>query len=127
MTVLADIMTKDPFTVAPEATVAEVAASMVKQRVGSAMVMDGAWLAGIFTERDVLRAAASGKDLTTSRVRDWMTPDPMTAEPEMEAGEAAQVMLSRGFRHLPVVESNRVTGVVSLRDVLSTRVGRPSA
>jgi len=127
VTVLADIMTKDPFTVAPEATVAEVAASMVKQRVGSAMVMDGAWLAGIFTERDVLRAAASGKDLTTSRVRDWMTPDPMTAEPEMEAGEAAQVMLSRGFRHLPVVESNRVTGVVSLRDVLSTRIGRSNS
>ena len=124
MTVLADIMTKDPFTVAPDATVAEVAASMVKQRVGSAMVMDGAWLAGIFTERDVLRAAASGKDLTSSKVRDWMTPDPMTAEPEMEAGEAAQVMLSRGFRHLPVVESNRITGVVSLRDVLSTRIGR---
>jgi len=124
VTVLADIMTKDPFTVAPDATVAEVAASMVKQRVGSAMVMDGAWLAGIFTERDVLRAAASGKDLTSSKVRDWMTPDPMTAEPEMEAGEAAQVMLSRGFRHLPVVESNRITGVVSLRDVLSTRIGR---
>jgi CBS domain-containing protein len=53
-----------------------------------------------------------------------MTPDPMTAEPDMEAEEAAQVMLSRGFRHLPVVEAGKVTGVVSLRDVLSTRVVR---
>jgi len=97
----------------------------VKQRVGSAVVMDGAWLAGIFTERDVLRAAASGRDLTASTVGEWMTPDPMTAEPEMDAGEAAQVMLSRGFRHLPVMESNRVTGIVSLRDVLSTRIRRP--
>jgi len=86
--------------------------------------MDGAWLAGIFTERDVLRAAASGKDLTSATVGEWMTPDPMTAEPEMDAGEAAQVMLSRGFRHLPVMESNRVTGIVSLRDVLSTRIRR---
>jgi CBS domain-containing protein len=123
---LAEIMTKDPFVVAADTTVADVAASMVKQRVGSAVVMDGAWLAGIFTERDVLRAAASGKDLTTSKVGEWMTPDPMTAEPEMDASEAAQVMLSRGFRHLPVMESNRVTGIVSLRDVLSTRIRRPT-
>jgi len=122
---LAEIMTKDPFAVTGDTTVADVAAQMVKQRVGSAVVMDGAWLAGIFTERDVLRAAASGRDLTASTVGEWMTPDPMTAEPEMDAGEAAQVMLSRGFRHLPVMESNRVTGIVSLRDVLSTRIRRP--
>jgi CBS domain-containing protein len=121
---LGEIMTKDPFSVASTTTVSEVAAAMVKGRVGSAIVMDGSWLAGIFTERDVLRAAASGKDLTSSRVADWMTPDPMTAEPGMEAEEAAQVMLSRGFRHLPVVEGGKVTGVVSLRDVLSTRVVR---
>ncbi|HXY71625.1 MAG TPA: CBS domain-containing protein [Actinomycetota bacterium] len=125
MPTLAEIMTKDPFAVTGDTTVADVAAQMVKQRVGSAVVMDGAWLAGIFTERDVLRAAASGRDLTASTVGEWMTPDPMTAEPEMDAGEAAQVMLSRGFRHLPVMESNRVTGIVSLRDVLSTRIRRP--
>ena len=125
MPTLAEIMTKDPFVVGADTTVADVAAQMVKQRVGSAVVMDGAWLAGIFTERDVLRAAASGRDLTASTVGEWMTPDPMTAEPEMDAGEAAQVMLSRGFRHLPVMESNRVTGIVSLRDVLSTRIRRP--
>ena len=126
MPTLAEIMTKDPFVVGGDSTVADVAAQMVKQRVGSAVIMDGAWLAGIFTERDVLRAAASGKDLTASTVGEWMTPDPMTAEPEMDAGEAAQVMLSRGFRHLPVMEANRVTGIVSLRDVLSTRIRRPA-
>ena len=126
MPTLAEIMTKDPFVVEAGTTVSDVAAQMVKQRVGSAVVMDGAWLAGIFTERDVLRAAASGKDLTASTVGEWMTPDPMTAEPEMDAGEAAQVMLSRGFRHLPVMEANRVTGIVSLRDVLSTRIRKPA-
>jgi len=49
----------------------------------------------------------------------------VTAEAGMEAEEALQVMLSRGFRHLPVVEGAKVTGLVSLRDVLSTRVRRP--
>jgi CBS domain-containing protein len=125
MPTLGEIMTKDPFSVSSSATVSEVAATMDKGGVGSAMIMDGSWLAGIFTERDVLRAAASGKDLTKSQVGDWMTPDPVTAETGMEAEEAAQVMLSRGFRHLPVVEGGKVTGVVSLRDVLATRVRRP--
>jgi CBS domain-containing protein len=123
--ILGEIMSKDPFSVAPTATVSEVAAAMDKSRVGSAMVMDGSWLAGIFTERDVLRAAGSGKDLTEARVSEWMTPDPMTAEAGMEAEDAAQVMMSRGFRHLPVVDGNTVIGIVSLRDVLSTRVRRP--
>ena len=67
MPTLGEIMTKDPFSVASSATVSEVAAAMVKGRVGSAIIMDGSWLAGIFTERDVLRAAASGKDLTATR------------------------------------------------------------
>ena len=122
---LGEIMSKDPFSVSSSAAVSEVAAAMDKGRVGSALVMDGSWLAGIFTERDVLRAAGSGRDLTASRVADWMTPDPVTAEAGMEAEEALQVMLSRGFRHLPVVEGAKVTGLVSLRDVLSTRVRRP--
>ena len=125
MPALGEIMTKEPFSVAPDTTVSEVATEMVKAGVGSAIVMDGAWLSGIFTERDVLRAAASGKDLTTAKVADWMTPDPMTAEAGMEAEEAAQVMMSRGFRHLPVVDGSAVIGIVSLRDVLSTRVRRP--
>ena len=125
MPTLGEIMAKDPFSVESSATVSEVAAAMDKGRVGSAMVMDGSWLSGIFTERDVLRAAGSGKDLTTARVSDWMTPDPMTAEAGMEAEEAAQVMLSRGFRHLPVVEGRQGDRIVSLRDVLSTRVRRP--
>jgi CBS domain-containing protein len=54
-------------------SVAEVTSRMVKARVGSAVVMEGSWLAGILTERDVLRAAASGSDLTKAPVSQWMT------------------------------------------------------
>jgi CBS domain-containing protein len=127
MPVLAEIMSKEVFAVSAGASVSEVAAGMVKGRFGSAVVMDGAWLIGIFTERDVLRAAAAGGDLTAAAIRDWMTPDPVTAEPGMDANEAAETMLSSGFRHLPVVEGNSVTGIVSLRDVLSTRIRRPGS
>jgi CBS domain-containing protein len=121
---LADIMTRDVFTTAPDIPVADVARSMVKGRVGSALVMRSSMLVGIFTERDVLRAAASGKDLTTSRVADWMTSDPETVDADIDSEDAAELMLSRGFRHLPIVEGNECVGIVSLRDVLSVRIGR---
>jgi CBS domain-containing protein len=126
MVKLNEIMTREVFTAAPDAPVAEVAGSMVRGRFGSAAIMQSSMLVGIFTERDVLRAAASGADLTTSRVGDWMTPDPETVNPDTDSEDAAQLMLSQGFRHLPIVEGNECVGIVSLRDVLSVRIGRPS-
>jgi CBS domain-containing protein len=112
------------FTVAPDGPVAEAAAAMVKGRIGSAVVMQGEVLVGIFTERDVLRAAASGDDLARSPVSRWMTRDPETAEPDVDSARAAEIMLGNGFRHLPVVEGNALVGIVSLRDLLSARVRR---
>ena len=125
MTVLKEIMTGQVFTTTSDTPVAQVAASMLKERFGSAIVMDDSWLSGIFTERDVLRAAASGSDLTSSPVSEWMTNDPVTADADMDADEATEVMMSRGFRHLPVVEGKTLIGIVSLRDILRTRIRRP--
>ncbi len=123
---LRDIMTTEVLTTSAERPVAEVTGMMVKARVGSAVVMQGSWLAGILTERDVLRAAASGLDLTKSPVSQWMTSDPMTATPDTTIEEATDVMLRNGFRHLPVVESRELKGVVSIRDILSSGIRRRS-
>jgi CBS domain-containing protein len=114
-------------TTAPDVSVAAAAAGMIKANVGSTIVMQGSFLAGILTERDVLRAAASGEDLSVSIVSAWMTPDPHAASPETSAEEAAQMMFLNGFRHLPVAEGGRVCGVVSLRDLFAARIRRPSA
>jgi len=123
---LRDIMTAEVLTTSAERPVAEVTSMMVKDRVGSAVVMQGSWLAGILTERDVLRAAASGSDLTKSPVSEWMTRNPITAAPDTTLEEAAEVMLSNGFRHLPVVEGRELQGMVSIRDVLASRIRRRS-
>lgn len=112
------------FSVPPAQSVTEVAQDMVQRRVGSAVVVDGPWLLGIFTERDVLRAAGSGTDLTAASVKDWMTKDPVTVGPDTDTEEAAALMATHGFRHLPVVDGDTVIGVVSLRDLLSTRIRR---
>jgi len=125
VTVLRDLMNTRVAATTPGTPVTEAAAGMVKANVGSAVVMQGPFLAGILTERDVLRAAASGEDLSASLVSAWMTPDPQSASPDTSAGEAAQIMLLNGFRHLPVVEDGKVCGVVSLRDLFAARIRRP--
>jgi CBS domain-containing protein len=127
VTVLRDLMSTRVALTAPEVPVAEAAALMVKANVGSAVVMQGRFLAGILTERDVLRAAAAGEDLRASRVADWMTPDPQSVGPDTAVEEAAEIMLRNGFRHLPVVDGRTVCGVVSLRDLFATRIRRPQS
>jgi CBS domain-containing protein len=119
---LRDIMTAEVLTTSAERPVAEVTGVMVTIRVGSAVVIQGSWLAGILTERDVLRAAASGSALTKLPVSGWMTNNPITAIPDTTIGEAAEVMLSNGFRHLPVVEGRELKGMVSIRDVLASGI-----
>jgi CBS domain-containing protein len=125
VTLLRDIMSTRVALTSPETSIAEAAADMVKANVGSSVVMQGRFLAGILTERDILRAAASGEDLREARVSDWMTPDPQSANPDTSIEEAAEIMLKNGFRHLPVVEGRTVCGVVSLRDLFATRIRRP--
>ena len=125
MTMLRDLMSTRVALTSPETSVAEAAVSMVKANIGSAVVMQGRFLAGIITERDVLRSAASGEDLRVARVSDWMTPDPQSVSPDTSVEEAAEIMLKHGFRHLPVVEGRTVCGVVSLRDLFATRIRRP--
>jgi CBS domain-containing protein len=124
MATLRDLMNTKVVTTEPGISVTEAAAAMVTARVGSAVVMQGAFLAGILTERDVLRAAASGQDLRSSAVSEWMTHDPQSAAPDLPAEEAAQLMLLSGFRHLPVLDGRQVCGVVSLRDLFAARIRR---
>ena len=124
MTTIRDIMSTSVVDADPQTSVAAAAAAMVGAGVGSAVIMQGSFLAGILTERDVLRAAASGQDLRASPVADWMTPAPQSASPDAAAEEAAQIMLLHGFRHLPVVEDRHVCGVVSLRDLFAARIRR---
>ena len=121
---LGEIMVKDVYSTTADTSVLDAAQAMVKGRFGSAIILEGGWLAGIFTERDVLRAAASGKDLSSTPVSEWMTKDPQTATADMESEEAAQIMAANGFRHLPVLDGNNVLGIVSLRDVMGARIGR---
>ncbi len=110
-------MSKDLVAVEPTSTVAEAATMMGERHVGSALVIQDDRPTGIFTERDVLRALASDFDAAHHPVADWMTHDPITVEGSADLRTARNLMLDGGFRHLPVLESGRLVGIVSLRDL----------
>ena len=112
-----DEMSRDLLTVESSLRVAEVAERMVEREVGAVLVMDGDRLAGILTERDILRAVARGiRD--DAVVGDWMTTHPETIGPDETTEHAATLMMHGGFRHLPVVEGDEVVGILSIRDLM---------
>jgi CBS domain-containing protein len=115
MTTLAEVMRTDVITVAPEDTLGETAQKLVDAKTGAAVVIDFGRLIGIISERDLLKAMAGRVHTSDARVREWMTEDPITASPDTPVEEAAQTMLDNNFRHLPVVEGDRVVGIASLR------------
>jgi CBS domain-containing protein len=117
MPVARDHMSRDLLTVAPQDRLGEVAQRMVERDVGAVIVMKGDELAGILTERDVLRAVAAGINEGTL-VSDWMTRDPETMAPDDTTQHAAVLMIHGGFRHLPLVEGAEVVGMLSIRDLM---------
>ncbi|HVH63268.1 MAG TPA: CBS domain-containing protein [Candidatus Dormibacteraeota bacterium] len=117
MATLRELMSTSLHTVSPSDTVGEAVALMAQHRIGSVLVMEGERLVGIFTERDTVRALSQSHDAARHEVAHWMTSDPHTVRPDADSEDALQIMLDRGFRHLPVVEHDRVIGVVSMRDL----------
>lgn len=117
MPVARNHMSRNLLTVEPGIALTEVARRMVARDVGAVLVFDGDRLAGILTERDVLRAVAEGIGPGTT-VADWMTSDPETIEPDESTTHAAVLMIHGGFRHLPVIDGDQVVGVLSIRDLM---------
>src|SRR5829696_6569897 len=109
-------MSRDLLTVEAAASVVDVARQMVERNVGAVLVMEGGGLAGIMTERDLMRAVARGLH-GEAVVGDCMTRDPETIAPGDTTEHAAVLMLHGGFRHLPVVEGDEVVGMLSIRDL----------
>ena len=122
MAVLREVMRSDYISVEPQDTLGEVAQRMVDARTGSAIVKDFGRMIGILTERDMLKAMAGRVHTSEARVREWMTPDPITLTEEASVEEAGRTMIERGFRHIPVVAGERAVGIVSIRDVAEWRL-----
>ena len=106
-------------TVARDATVAEATRTMVDKNVGIVAVLDGDKLAGVFSERDVVRRVVNvGLDPAATRVAEVMTHDLVVAQAEDEVQSAMHKMDQANIRHLPVVDDGGLLSMISIRDLM---------
>lgn len=111
---------RDVFTIEPDGTVADAVQSLVERNIGSLVVAAETEVRGILTERDILQLAARRPaTFQEIRVADVMTTDVVTGEPDDEIGHVMNVMTRNRIRHLPVVGSGGLEGLVSIGDVVN--------
>ena len=116
---LGEIMTPDPLTAPSGTSLAEAAATMRERSVGSLIVIDDG-VKGILTERDLVKAAADGAHPTDATVDQWMTSNPVTMPPTGDITHALDQMMERHFRHIPIVDGDKLVGIVSFRQLVES-------
>jgi CBS domain-containing protein len=118
MKLLRDVAIRHLLTVDPSATLRRAAKIMTERGVGCAVVMENEKVAGIVTERDILRAIAADESMDEATIADVMTRDVISGAPGWDIMRAAQTMTEGKFRHLLIMEMDDPVGIVSLRDLL---------
>lgn len=115
---LKDVMTRKVFTSDPNTSVKEVANKMKELNVGAIPVVQGSKPVGIITDRDiVLRTVSEDKDPFRAKASDVMSVDLIFGTPDMDVDDAAALMSRYRIRRLPVVENDKLVGIVSLGDL----------
>ncbi|MFY3740416.1 MAG: CBS domain-containing protein [Candidatus Nitrosomirales archaeon] len=116
---LRDIMIKKIITITREKTAQDAAKLMAEHGTGSVIVVDGDNIAGIVTERDLVRKVCT-KDVASSKVplSDVMSSPVITAEPDMPIETAVQRMFNNKIRRLPILENGKLVGIVTVSDLV---------
>lgn len=117
-TLLAEKEFSEIFSINPEASVLDAVKEMNRRQVGSMLILDEGKIVGIFTERDVLRrVVVEGLAPAATPVSEVMTKEVDTFPPDLSVDEAMAHMTAKRHRHIPVVEDDRILGMVSIGDV----------
>lgn len=116
---LLDEKGREVLSIAPDASVLDAVRMMAERSVGALLVMDGDRLLGIVSERDYARKVIlKGRASDDTPVRDIMTADVATTTSEANVQKCMEMITDRRIRHLPVVDGDRVTGVISIGDLV---------
>ena len=111
------------FSIAPDLTVAQACGELERKRVGALVVRDGESVAGVFSERDVVKAlAVDGPNALGRPVSDYMSARVIFAEPGETLSAVMGRMTDRRIRHLPVLSEGRLVGVISIGDVVKCQI-----
>jgi len=110
---------KDVITISPDATVRELLGQLARHNVGALIVSaDGAAVDGIVSERDVVRHLLDSDDILDGTVSAIMTAEVHTTDPETHLDDLRALMTQQRIRHVPVVTNGRLTGIISIGDVV---------
>ena len=121
--VLAHKPSHDVVTVKPDATVRELLGMLAEHNIGALVVSaDGSGVDGIVSERDVVRKLHGNEGLLDATVSTIMSAEVLTCEKDATVNELMSIMTERRFRHIPVVEDGKLTGIVSIGDVVKSRM-----
>lgn len=113
----------DVASVRPDTSVEEVVGELTTRRIGAVLVIDGDSVVGVVSERDIVRGLAGHEgDVLALRARDIMTSPVITISPTDTVAGAMELMTGRRIRHLPVLESGRLVGLVSIGDLVKARI-----
>lgn len=111
------------FNISPDATIFEALQLMAEKEIGALLVMEGDVVTGIVSERDYARKVAlEGKSSKTSLVREIMSSDVLTIHIDAEIEEAMALMTNKRIRHLPVHDYKKLTGIISIGDVVKALI-----
>jgi CBS domain-containing protein len=110
------------FSIVSDQAILDAAKQMTECKIGALLVMEKGKLAGIITERDVVKTLANDKDCRNVRVSDVMTTNLLVSKPGDDLDYVMAVMIQNGIRHLPIVEENGLVGMLSMRDVVRVLV-----
>jgi len=113
------LISKDLLRTTADATLSEVAATMISMASGSVLVFDGQELVGVITLRDIVRAALAEQDITQVRVETYMTTQPWVVTPGWSVTDIAARMINHNIEHVPVVQDGAVVGILSSFDLVA--------
>jgi CBS domain-containing protein len=112
------LMTRNVITLSADASVYDAVKLMNKNKIGCLVVVDNSHIVGILTERDLLeRVLEKCKNPKETKVSEIMTKHVITGKPDMELSEATEVMFKNKVKKLPIIEKNRLVGMVTLTDI----------
>ena len=112
------------FTSSPDTLIGEIANTLVKENIGAIVIIEKDLVVGILSERDIVRGFTEKKSVRSTKAKELMTKNVITCNTKNTTEELLELMVKKHFRHIPVIQNNKLIGVVSIGDLVKDRTKR---
>ena len=112
------------FTSSPNTLIGEIANTLVKENIGAIVIIEKDIVVGILSERDIVRGFTEKKSVRSTKAKELMTKNVITCNTKNTTEELLELMVKKHFRHIPVIQNNKLIGVVSIGDLVKDRTKR---